>query len=294
MESGLSIRKDNTQSLLSVEEYSYTMRKNTRETYGKQFQKFIEFCQEQGYSLETGETHEEGRQIMERLLKAYISESATNYSISTVKTRFYAIVKALQYRGILINTQAFKELIRSKENKKIEERQTIRNRVHALTKDKILRNIDNLKKDYRDIVWLLYYGAFRVSELLSLMPQDIEVQNNGYKITIRTAKNLKVGKEHYKFIPKDTPAGLALKERLNNAMEGERLFTQTRNAVSMTITRNWKGYTAHSLRSGFITDAINKGASVEQVCSQTGQTLATAHEYYRQLKVDENNAVNLI
>src|SRR6056297_1431488 len=115
MQTGLSLRIVKPQSFLTIEEYSYTMRKNTRETYGKQFEKFKEFCQVKGYSLENSEKTEEMRQLIEELLKAYINESAEIYSISTVRTRFYAIVKALNYMNILINISAFKELIKAKE-----------------------------------------------------------------------------------------------------------------------------------------------------------------------------------
>ena len=52
METDLNIRNNRPQNFLTIEEYSYTMRKNTRETYGKQFEKFKEFCQGKGYSLE--------------------------------------------------------------------------------------------------------------------------------------------------------------------------------------------------------------------------------------------------
>ncbi len=282
MKTNKEIKKVNTEISLNTNERlkeisNHVNRKNTAKTYNHALNLFLS----------------EYEPTQQNLL-LWLASLSTKYSINTLRTYFYAIRKYFEQNDIQLTEIVFKNFFKGLTNEKIEQNKAIKNKVKALTKNLILEHINELSPAYRAIVWALYYGAFRVSELLTLTPQNFSETAKGYTITIINAKNLKQGKEHYKFIPKTSPAYEVFKSYLSTANENEKLFKVSRQAISTTISRKWKGYTAHSLRAGFVTDAFNLGASVESVCTQTGQTLATAQNYYRQIKASDNNAVNLL
>jgi len=227
-------------------------------------------------------------------LLLFITELSNVYSVSSVRTYYFAVKKYFDTIGIQVNVSKFKMFFTGLENMKSEHGEVLRKKTNALTKSEILKGINEMSTDYKEIVWVLYYGAFRVSELLNIRKSDVSDNGNGYVIEISSAKNLKSGKKQYKFIPKHTPAFEVLKRRLKISTDTEKLFKQSRQSVTTTINRKFAGFTSHSLRAGFITDTLNLGASIESVCNQTGQTLATAQTYYRQIKADVNNAVNLL
>ena len=260
-----------------------TLRSNTSEAYKTSIDQYTEFCENKGY-----DTKDEVSAL------AFLNELSKEKSYNTVATRFYAIRYYFNQNNINFNISVFNNFLKALANAKVDRNENIKKKTPALTKEKINEHINELNTEYQGIVWLIYYGAFRVSELIALTTGNIEQSRNGFTITINTAKNLKAGKTQYKFIKADTPAGRFLLERLQETDQNKRLIKQSRQTINTVITRKFKGYNAHSLRAGFITDALNNGASIEEVCTQTGQSLATAQSYYNQIRANENNAVNYL
>lgn len=258
------------------------LRKSTRESYNFAVKQYFNFCQTSGYEI----NHESFLVFLKNITK--------KYKYSSVESYFYGIRYYFEQNNIPYNKNIFNNFLKAMKNQLADAGKQIKKKTPALTKIEIQKKINELSIDYREIVWCLYYGAFRASELLVLTPENITTRDSGYVITIANSKTYKRGVFHYKFIPANTPAGHAIKRRLEITKTNHKLFLQTRQAVTTTINRKWPGYTAHSLRAGFVTDAIISGATVEQVAEQTGHSFSGVQEYYRQIKPDRNNAVNML
>ena len=217
-----------------------------------------------------------------------------NKSVSTIKTAYYANLHIFESNTIRCDSYLFRNFFTGLENIKTENNEIIKKKTNAITSYELLIMFPILNDTYKPIVLWLYFGAFRITELLSLNKNDIEFKSNGAYITIRNAKNLKRGRVHIKFIPRvnniNCPVASMesfIKDKPENIFEGF-----TRNQVSMYISRKFKGCSSHSFRAGFITDAINCGQTLEQICKNTGQTVATAQGYIDNISVDQNNAVS--
>ena len=62
-------------------------------------------------------------------------------------------------------------------------------------------------------------------------------------------------------------------------------------AINAIIKQYFKGYSAHSLRVGFVTASHRKGKTNSQIGLQTGQTNQTIDKYIRLEKHIDNNAI---
>ena len=63
----------------------------------------------------------------------------------------------------------------------------------------------------------------------------------------------------------------------------------------LVLGLNKDDYSAHSLRSGFMTEAINQGISLQEAMQLSGhKDVHVAHGYYRETELESNRAVTLI
>lgn len=265
-------------------------RKNTISTYKTYIDQYALFC--------TINSYDELSQIS---LLFFLKEiiHIRKQSVSTGKTAYYAISTIFEKNNTRLDSYIFKNFFSGVANMKAEKNEPIKEKTKALTLDLLMKEYDSISNDYQLLIKWLYLGAFRVSELISLKVSDLEFRANGVYITIRYAKNLKVGREFIKFIPysentKDC-AATEMKNRVKSLKATDLIFDgYKRTAVTNYINRKFEGYTSHSLRAGHVTDAVNAGQTLEQICKQTGQTVQTAQSYIDSIAADQNNSVNTV
>ena len=275
--------------LLFVEISKNINRDNTNKTYKIYLEQYFTYCDEVNMKNDS--------QIS---LLAFIHElNKQDKKIQTLKIAYYSRLPYFKRNKLHCDAYIFTDYFRGLSNLKVKT-ESIKKKTRAITLDMLLSEIDKFKEIYKLLLLLLYFGAFRVSELLNIRFKDVEINGKGLYLTLRAAKNLKAGKEHVKFIPysgsKLCVASLLVDYmKANDKKNNDILFENiNRNQLSMFVSRKFKGYSAHSLRAGFITDSINNGQSLEQICKQTGQTVATAQTYIDNIDVDRNNAVNSV
>jgi integrase len=163
----------------------------------------------------------------------------------------------------------------------------------ALTIDLVYRLLGtipaNTVRDKRDraLIALGFAGAFRCGELLALNTDDIEEVPAGILVTIRKSKTDQEGAGQTIAIP--TGKGLkpyeTLKDYLTAAgitegpifrrIYGPNRVTEERLGdfnVSLIVRKaaraaglNEREFSAHSLRSGFVTSAVDAGADVKAI-----------------------------
>ena len=199
----------------------------------------------------------------------------------------------------------------------------------ALTADKLAEMFSSVSRDdlkgLRDkaLVLLGFAGAFRRSELVSLTLADLEeVETHkgrlGYMVTVRHSKTDQEGAGMIKAIfparNKDLCPVRALQEWLEvSGMKdaSAHLFPSIRKgghlgSAPMTVRddarvlkrmveaaglNGLKNVSGHSLRRGFVTTAINKGASAISVMNQTGhKSISSLKRYIDRRDVFQNNA----
>lgn len=281
------VLSDLNRDLLFIEISKNINRENTNKTYKIYLDQYFAYCEEV--------TIKNDSQIS---LLAFIHElNKQGKKIQTLKTAYYSILPYFKKNKLHCDAYIFTDYFRGLSNLRVKT-ETIKKKTRAITLDMLLNKIDEFKETCQLLILLLYFGAFRVSELLNIRFSDIEVNGKGIYLTLRAAKNLKAGREHVKFIPYSkgsicVATSLINYMKSNNKKDTDILFEDiNRNQLSMFVSRKFKGYSAHSLRAGFITDAINNGQSLEQICKQTGQTVATAQTYIDNIDIDRNNAVN--
>lgn len=180
---------------------------------------------------------------------------------------------------------------------------TIQDRVDPLTSDdikKICNNFDNTAIGLRDkaIVLVGWTGAFRRSEIVGLVKNDIEFVDDGMRILVRNSKTDKKKEGFIKpiFSQKDDrycPV-LALKDwmiisnqiqpktsKLFYHLEGDSINTKLGDKINdKMIARMLKKfcdnagingwYSGHSLRAGFITQSAINGKSDRSIMKVSG------------------------
>ena len=161
----------------------------------------------------------------------------------------------------------------------------------------------------RDRAMLLagYFGAFRRSELVALAVDQIRFERDQARIHIVKSKTDQEGKGKYKHLPvlsddlADVCPSRALRAWLDaadigsgpafraidqwghvrdTAMTGKEVARLVKRVVEATgLTA--KDFAGHSLRSGFVTDATQAGASDSSIMEQTGHTSRETVDGYR-------------
>jgi len=157
----------------------------------------------------------------------------------------------------------------------------------------------------RDKALLLvgFAGAFRRSELVGLDVADVRI-NGTLKITVRQSKTDQEGEGQVKTIPTlggDLCPVAALAAWLDAAgitsgpifrqfARGDKVRSSplTGQSVALVVKAaaqaaglDWRNYSGHSLRSGFISQAMDAGASDSDIMQQTGHKTERVMRGYR-------------
>jgi integrase len=159
-------------------------------------------------------------------------------------------------------------------------------------------------KECKNFFILMYYGAFRVSELLDIRIENIEAVSNahftGAVIKLDGSKTNQTKEYEAKSIPiTDTEfcPYKALFAQIGNRKSGY-LFGGEEKYYEVLVNRRIKKYfgeeyTSHSFRVSFVTHSKEAGASDFEIQKQTGhKTVAMIARYTRKTDVHINNSVN--
>lgn len=177
---------------------------------------------------------------------------------------------------------------------------------------KRVSTLPNTTKAIRDKALLIigFGGAFRRSELASLILSDVQVTDYGLAITIRKSKTDQIGKGIIKSfvygkLPNQCPVRL-LKLYIDHyqIQTEEPLFLRVRkgdiivrkalggDGISGVIKRYFPTLSPHSLRAGFFTETARKGHSIPEIMQQTGhRSQSQVADYIRLEQNIKNNAI---
>jgi site-specific recombinase XerD len=173
----------------------------------------------------------------------------------------------------------------------------------------------------RAIILLGFAGAFRRSELVKLRFEDIKIHDKGMDIFIRSSKTDQEGQGFTKPILRGElhcpviavqewadAAGIRSGYLFRAFIQGTQRLRPAENdpnkpeVADILVARVVKKYVSmigldenafggHSLRSGFVTAALLKGAPYEKIMEVTGQkSVKTLIQYYRNTKKYDDHA----
>ncbi len=149
-----------------------------------------------------------------------------------------------------------------------------------------------------------FAGAFRRSELVALDVEDIRL-NGDLKIIVRRSKTDQEGKGQVKRLTELSDASVCPVRALRDWLDASgirsgpvfrwvdkhgnvwarRLGAQSVALVVKDAAKaaglDWRSFSGHSLRSGFVTDAMNAGASDSDIMEQTGHESSETMRSYR-------------
>ncbi len=252
--------------------------KNTASAYKNDLKNFNAWMDLNGLSLEALRLND---------LINFFREQSTTKKLSTLKRVRVALNKVKQCRA-LMNEEAFKLFFKalSRDNAFIVDSSK------PLLKDDFINKINSIACPfYKFLFFFQYKGAFRISEVLALRVEDVEVvEGEGLKIKLNKTKtgNYTVGL-----------AGGDIVKAFNeyvarfNLKAGDKLFSITRGAVHGFIKRNLGAdFSSHSFRSGHITTAINAGVHFLDIqkTSRHKSINTIANHYYNQATLFKNSS----
>ncbi|HBM89336.1 MAG TPA: integrase [Rhodobiaceae bacterium] len=231
-------------------------------------------------------------------LAEYLAESATILAVSTLKRRIAAIAWAHRHHGHDDPTKS--ELVR-KLMRGIERHHGFR---PSQAQPLLLRDIENISlhcgrglQGLRDVALLLlgYFGAFRASELTGLNIEDCIFERTGLLVHLGRSKTdqrakgrwvripsgrepscpvratrkwlISLGRTDGPLFPSITRSGL-IREAGITARSLSRIIAMRASDAGINTT----GLSSHSLRAGYVTEALWAGMDPALVARQTGHS----------------------
>jgi site-specific recombinase XerD len=246
-------------------------------------------------------------------LAAYVSHLADSRKWATINRRLAAISKLHQLNNLETPTQdrIFRIVMEGiKRIKGIRQKQAPAFRLTILKQ--LLRDFDvelNANLRNKALILLGFTGAFRRSELVALNIQDLNFTDEGLIISLKKSKTNQYGDHEEKAIFYSPEATLcpirnlkAWIEKLNKTSEA--LFVRVRKGDKVTSNRLTdktvndlvktyfgKEFSAHSLRTSFITIAKINGADDSEIMRQSKhKTSAMIQRYTRIEDIKKHNA----
>jgi len=282
---------------------------NTIKSYKSDWKDFVAYCQERNVSCLSADVS---------TIANYVADMAETKKVSTIVRRLSSISQAHQAAGSESPTFAFGVKAVVKGIKKT--KGTMPNKKTAAVIEDIRAMINTLGGkliDIRDRALILigFAGAFRRSELVSIEMDDIEFNRDGLTITLKNSKTDQEGQGFKKGIPygshSDTCPVRSLQDWLQAAkiMNGPLFRRMNRHgqvettalsdkAVARIVKKlveaaglDEKKYSGHSLRSGLITTAANRGVDERSIMKQSGhKSLTVMRGYIQDATLFKNNA----
>lgn len=247
-------------------------------------------------------------------LAEYLASHATTLAVATLQHRIIAIHRAHLDAGQ--PSPALDPLVKRTMQGIRRTRGTAQRRVKALVKDDIIELVLVAEKQRplkaaRDVALILvgFAGAFRRSELVSILREDVTEFDHGLEIHIRRTKTQQEA-GHTVFIPCAKSARCPVKalkhwlalsgiasgavfrriNRHDQVASSEALTAQSVALMLKAVTTTAKSAEAaksvagHSLRAGYCTEAAGAGVPTHIIMDQTGhRSSATLAKYIRPL-----------
>lgn len=247
-------------------------------------------------------------------LAEYLASHAVTFSVATLQHRIIAIHRAHLDAGQ--PSPAMDPLVKRTMQGIRRTRGTAQRRVKALVKDDIIELVLTAErqkplKAARDVALILvgFAGAFRRSELVSILREDITEFDHGLEIHIRRTKTQQEA-GHTVFIPCAKSSRCPVKalkhwldlsgiasgavfrriNRHDQVASSDALTAQSVALMLKSITTTAKDAEAaksvagHSLRAGYCTEAAGAGVPTHVIMDQTGhRSSATLSKYIRPL-----------
>lgn len=288
---------------------------NTKRAYRTAWKHFSAWCAKMGF---------ESLPAAPATVGLYLTDAAATAKLTTLRLRLAAISQAHKTAGKRLDTAAPE--IRKVMSGVARTKGAAVTKKQALTGD-LLRDVvrayapgDRLKeKRDRAILITGFFGAMRRSELVAINVEDIVFVSEGAILTLPRRKTDQEGHGSELGLPaKDDPLlcpVTALKSWIAAAQIEEgplfrsisksgRLLDRRMNdkdvARIVKAATTAAGYppsefSAHSLRSGFITTAARKGVPERIIAAQSGhRSIAVLHGYVRRAGLFRENAADLI
>ena len=260
----------------------------TKKAYRADFKHFSAWCGSHGLSP---------LPAFPETIAFYITHLAdSDFACATISRRLVAISQAHKLMGFATPTAT--AMVREVWKGIRREQGTAQESPRPLLTVEIRRIVQQLGDrliDTRDRALLLvgFAGGLRRSELVGLHVEDIEDRERGVVLWIRRSKTDQEGQGQKVGVPRGTNSEtcpvLSLTEWLEETgiTEGPLFRSVTKGgdladtalsgyAVSLVVKRHVRGiglnadrYSAHSLRSGFATEAARGGASEREIMRQT-------------------------
>jgi integrase len=230
------------------------------------------------------------------LVAAYLADHADELNIATLLRRLATLSRAHKAGGH--PNPVASELVRAVMKGIRRTRSRPPKAAKALQRDQLLAAVDAMgetPRDTRDRALLLlgFAGAFRRSELVGLDVSDLTRASHGLVITLRRSKTdpIALGRNVVIALGEGRHCPAAALERwlaVSNITAGPIFRPVTRHghvaqerlsgeAVAIVLRQrlaaagmNSQGYAGHSLRAGYVTDAVHRGMPTWGIRRQTG------------------------
>jgi len=279
---------------------------NTIRAYKSDLRNFENFCQH--YKLEVLPADV-------KTVSLYITNLSKMCKFSTIKRRLSSIKVFHKLNGSHIDLK--NPIINDNLNgikRQIGTFQKSKNPILISDLKKIVLEIDkdnisaSLKLRNKALVLVGFSGAFRRSELVSILREDLDFVSEGVKIFVKKSKTDQSGEGMIKAIPYFSNSSycpvMSLKKWLtciNNDNESK-VFKMSDKNVSLIIKKyisrlgyNSFKYSGHSLRSGFATTTAEFGAEERQIMAITGhKSNQMVRRYIKEVNLFKNNALKKI
>ncbi len=251
-----------------------------------------------------------------RRVAAYLAHYAPLLASSTLSRRLVAIAWAHTSRGFASPTHS--PLVKATLQGIRRTYGRTARQVAALQKSQVLRMVQGLHgmRGLRDRALLLvgFAGALRRSELVALDVTDIQFSDEGMVLRIRRSKTDQAAHGREVAIPRVrgrhcpcrclsdwlTASGIVAGAIYRPVNRYEQVMPHRLSAqsVALVIKRHALRvgldptlYAGHSLRAGFVTNAVQRGASAASICAQTGhRSDEMMQRYVRAGQLFRNNA----
>jgi site-specific recombinase XerD len=277
---------------------------NTLRAYKSDYKDFTSFCLKNGFKPMPSEP---------KIISLYLTYLSKSCKFSTLKRRLASISVIHRLSGRYIDTKhpmitenlmGIKRVKGSHQKAKkpilIDELKLI---VNAIDKDK---NEKNRFKN-RALILVGFAGAFRRSELVAIVNEDVDFVPEGVKIFVKRSKTDQSGEGMTKGIPYFLNANYCPVISLKNWIEKSgiksgKIFDMSDKSVALTIKKytalvglDSNKYSGHSLRSGFATSTAELGAEERSIMAMTGhKTTQMVRRYIQEANLFKNNALNKI
>ena len=290
---------------------------NTLRAYKSDFKDFGSFCAKHGLNSLPSEP---------KIVSLYLTHLSKNSKISTLKRRLVSLSVVHKLKGhyldtkhpiIVENLMGIKRLKGSiQKGKKPILISHLKLIINVIDEQKI--NDINKFRD-KTIILIGFGGGFRRTELISIDHEDLEIVQEGLKITIKKSKTDQFGEGMIKGIPyfsnelycpvtnlkkwleiSEIKSGPIFRRFSKGSILTEKRLTD--QSVVLLIKKYLKlagidnnNFSGHSLRSGFATVAADSGADERSIMAMTGhKTTQMVRRYIRDANIFKNNALKNI